>query len=274
MRIGPVKLSPPPQGRLPSCIRSPWFIVLILFVLVLVNLPVAHADTVQVYAAASTSDALNDVIASYRGNEGDEIVAVYGGSSTLARQIQMGAPADIYISANQAWMDHLAAEDAIDLATRFDGLTNQLVLVAPRMTAFEFSFESGASLGEALGTGRLAMADANGVPAGIYGREALEHFGQWQSVEDKVVYGDSVRAALAWVARAEVPAGIVYETDAAASFSVVVVDRFPADSHASIVYPFAILNDQDRPAVLAFYAYLTGPEAAAIFRMHGFGTVD
>ena len=246
-------------------------VLIILFSMVISS---AFADTVQVYAAASTSDALADVIASYRANEGDQIVAIYGGSSTIARQIQSGAPADIYISANEAWMDYLAAEDAIDIASRHNGLTNQLVLVAPRMTGLEYSLTGDVSLADALGEGRLAMADATGVPAGIYGREALEHFDQWEGVQDKVVYGDSVRAALAWVARAEVPLGVVYETDAIAAFSVVIVDRFPAESHASIVYPFAILEDRDRPAVLAFYAYLTGPEAAAIFRMHGFGSTD
>ena len=232
----------------------------------------ALADTVQVYAAASTSDALNEVITSYRANEGDNVVAVYGGSSTIARQIMHGAPADIYISANEAWVDQLAADELIDFASRVDALSNELVLIAPRMAPLDFSFESGASLADALGEGRLAMADANGVPAGIYGQQALSHLSQWDGVEGKVVYGDSVRAALAWVARAEATAGIVYATDADAAFSVVVVDRIPQSSHEAITYPFAMMADHDRPAVMAFYAYLTGPDAAAIFRMHGFGT--
>lgn len=232
----------------------------------------ALADNVNIYAAASTSEALDEIIATYQPNPGDQVVAIYGGSSTLARQIQSGAPADIFLSANRAWMDHLVATDLIDVASRFDGLSNELVLVAPRMVPFEYSFQSGASLGEALGDGRLAMGDVGGVPAGIYGRQGLEHFGQWDDVEDRLVFGDSVRAALTWAARAEVAAAIVYETDAQATFSVVIVDRFPPEAHDPIRYPFALVAGHDSPAGLAFYAYLTGPEAAEIFRAYGFGT--
>ncbi len=242
-----------------------------VFILFLTTPGIAIADSVNIYAAASTSEALDEVIANYRPNPGDEVVVIYGGSSTLARQIQSGAPADIFLSANELWMDHLQSEDLIDAASRQNRLSNTLVLIAPRMTPMEYSLQSGEPLAEALGEGRLAMGDVGGVPAGIYGQQGLEHFGQWEGVQDKLVFGDSVRAALTWAARAEVSAAIVYETDALSTFSVVIVDHFPANSHDPIHYPSAIMADRDRPAVQAFYAYLVGPEAAEIFRAYGFG---
>lgn len=245
--------------------------VLSVLIAVLGSAGTALADTVNIYAAASTSEALNDILAAYDPDPGSEVIAIYAASSMLARQIEAGAPADIFLSANQAWMDELEARGRVGVGTRVDLLTNRLVLVAPRLLPFEYAFADGASLADALGDGRLAMADPGGVPAGIYGREALNHFEQWDGLEGKLVFGDSVRAALSWVARAEVNAAIVYSSDAYSTFSVAVVDTFPEESHAPIRYPLAIIEGrQMRPEVMAFYAYLRGPRAAAIFSAYGF----
>ncbi len=245
--------------------------VLSVFILFFAGAGNALADTVNIYAAASTSEALDDILAAYDPGPGGQVAAAYAASSILARQIQAGAPADIFLSANEAWMDDLETRQRLAAGTRVDLLTNQLVLVAPRLLSFAFSFDSGASLADALGEGRLAMADPSGVPAGIYGREGLISLGQWERLEGKTVYGDSVRMALTWAARAEVAAAIVYSSDAYSTSSVTEVASFPADSHTPIRYPLAMIEgQQERPEVMAFYAYLRGARAAAIFATYGF----
>lgn len=246
-----------------------------VFVLFLGAWQNALADSVNIYAAASTSEALDDILAAYDPAPGDEIAAIYASSSTLARQIEAGAPADIFLSANEAWMDELETNQRIAAGTRVDLLTNNLVLVAPRMLPFEYAIDGGTSLAGALGDGRLAIGDPNGVPAGIYAREALTSLREWSALQDNLVYGDSVRAALTWAARAEVSAAIVYESDAFSTLSVSSVATFPASSHTPIRYPLAIIEgSEERAAVLAFHSYLHGPRARAIFEAYGFGIAE
>ncbi len=232
----------------------------------------ANADSVNIFAASSTSDALEAVIEAYRSPNGDVIVPVFASTSTLARQIDQGAPADIFFAANEAWMDHLAARDQLAPGTRGDLLTNQLVLVTPRLAAIEYNFARAQGLSAALGSGRLAIADPEGVPAGIYARQALVERGEWDSVEGQLVFGDSVRTVLNWVASAEVSAAIVYRSDALSTMSIVTLGTYTDANHDPIRYPVAIIAGRDtRPAVLAFFAYLQGPEARAIFEDYGFG---
>lgn len=232
----------------------------------------AHADSVTIYAAASTTDAIEAVIDSYQG--GDDITPVFAGSSTLARQIQQGAPADIYLSANEAWMNELDNRGMIEPASRVDLLTNRLVLVTPRLASLEVEFNQPGSLASALGEGRLALADPDGVPAGIYARQALTARGEWRALEDRMVFGDNIRTVLTWVAQAEVDAAIVYRSDALTTMSVEMLGTYPQDTHAPIRYPAGIISGHDRPAVRAFFDYMRGPHGRAIFEDFGFGIAD
>ncbi len=235
----------------------------------------ANADSVNIYAAASTSDAVEALIIAYGANDDDQVVPIFAGTSILARQIDQGAPADIFLSANEAWMDHLEARGQTAPGTRANLLTNRLVLVTPRLAAMDYDFASAAGLSAALGEQRLALADPGGVPAGIYAQQALSARGEWDSIEDQLVFGDSVRVALTWVARAEVRAAVVYRSDALTTMSVAVLGTYPEDSHPPIRYPVAIISGSERrPEVLAFYAFLRGPQARLIFEDYGFGVVD
>lgn len=235
----------------------------------------ANADSVNIYAAASTSDAIEAVIEAYGSPNGGQIVPVFAGTSTLARQIQQGAPADIFLAANEAWVDELEAENNLAVGTRVDLLTNRLVLVTPRLAAIQYDFGSATGLSASLGSGRLALADPGGVPAGIYAEQALTARGEWDSVQDQLVYGDSVRTVLRWVASSEVSAAVVYESDALSTMSVAVLGTYPATAHDPIRYPLAIVaGSETRPAVLAFHAYLQTPTARHIFEDYGFGLAD
>lgn len=234
--------------------------------------PVARADNVNIYAAASTADALNDILAAYDAPAGTEVIATYAASSTLARQIAGGAPAQIYLSANQAWMDDLEERELLAPGTRIDLLSNRLVLVRPRMLPLDFEFGGNTTLADALGDRRLAMGDPGGVPAGIYGQEALVSLGEWNGLQDNLVFGDTVRAAVTWAAWAEVGAAIVYESDTYSTQSIARVLTFPENTHTPIRYPLAMVGgSEERPEVMAFYAFLRGPQAAAIFEAYGFG---
>ena len=233
----------------------------------------ARADPapLTVFAAASLKTALDAVAADFTARGGPPVVVAYAGSSALARQIQQGAPADLFLSANALWMDRLQAQGLIEAGSRRVLLSNRLVLVAPADSAIALRLGPGADLAGALGQGRLAMALVEAVPAGLYGRAALQALGLWDQVADRVAQADNVRAALRLVALGEAPLGVVYATDAAAEAGVRVVDRFDPATHPPIRYPVAILAGRDRPAARALLAYLSGPEAAAIFRAHGFG---
>jgi len=225
------------------------------------------------FAAASTAEAITALAATYAasGPSGQNTLRpVLAASSTLAQQIIRGAPADLYLSANSAWMDFLAARGAIEADSRIDLLSNRLVLIAPADSQLSLRVAPGFGLAAALGDGRLAMGEPTHVPAGSYAMAALQTLGVWPQVAPKVAYMADVRAALALVERREAVAGIVYATDAAASRKVRIVDTFPADSHPPITYPLAIVAGRRTPATIALYEYLRGAEAQAIFRAHGF----
>ncbi len=227
-------------------------------------------ETVTIFAAASTTDALNEISAAYAAAGGGAIRPVVAASSTLARQIAQGAPADLFLSANVAWMDHLAAQQLILPDSRVALLANRLVLVAPADSPLKLRLSPELDLAGLIGDGRLAIGDPSHVPAGIYAREALQALGLWDQVAGRLAQASSVRAALALVDRGEVPAGIVYETDAAISPRVRIVDAFPARVTPKIVYPLAIVAGRDRPAVRAVHAFLQSEAATAIFARHGF----
>jgi molybdate transport system substrate-binding protein len=231
----------------------------------------AEAQELLVFAAASLSDALDAVIAGYPGDA--KVAASYASSSTLARQIEQGAPADAFISANPQWMDYLAERGLIRAGSRADLLGNGLVLVAPGDRAIELEIAPGFDLPGALDGGHLAMGDPDHVPAGIYGKAALESLGVWDAVEPAVVRADNVRAALVLVARGEAPLGIVYSSDALAEPGVRVVGRFPPDSHPPIVYPVAVMAESRHPAAGDFVAYLESAPAAALFERYGFAVL-
>lgn len=255
----------PPRAR--PLLRNVWWLRLLrLGLLPLLLAQGALAQDVTVFAAASLKDALDEVAGAWRGATGGAATVSYAGSSALARQIEAGAPADVFISANAAWMDALQREGLLAPATRRDLLGNALVLVAPA-GAPPLAL---ADLPGALGDGRLAMALYDAVPAGIYGREALTSLGLWEALEDRVAQADNVRAALALVATGEAPYGIVYASDAAAEPRVEVVARFPDGSHPDIVYPAAAVAEGDVAAATAFLDYLETPPADAIFAAHGF----
>ena len=223
-----------------------------------------------VLAAASLQDALTEAADAWTAEGHPKPVLSFAATSALARQIESGAPADLFVSADEKWMDELSAKDAIRKETRTSFLANRLVLIAPAESSLEIAIAPGFALADALGNERLAMADPDGVPAGRYGRQALANMGVWDSVKDKIVPAENVRVALALVARKETALGIVYATDAKAEPGVRVVDTFPADSHTPISYPLAILKTSQHPAAEQFRQFLLSDEAALIFRKYGF----
>lgn len=243
-------------------------VLLVLLVLLGGFFPVAGparaAEAVTVFAAASLRGALDAVADAWRAKGGHEARLVYAGSSALARQIEDGAPADLFISANPQWMDFLAERGRLAPGSRTDLLGNRLVLVADRPGAVDLG-----SLPEAVGGERIAMGIVDAVPAGIYGKAALVSLGAWPALAGQVVQAENVRAALALVDRGEAPFGIVYATDAALAPDVFVVAEFPEESHPPIVYPAAVLADAG-PAARELLAFLRSPTAQAIFEAHGF----
>ncbi len=222
------------------------------------------------FAAASTTEAITAVAATFAADGHGILRPVLAASSTLAQQIVRGAPADLYLSANGAWMDFLAMRGAIEANSRIDLLSNRLVLIAPADSSLSLRIESGFGLAAALGDGRLAMGEPTHVPAGIYAKSALQALGVWAQAAPRAAYMADVRATLALVERGEAVAGIVYATDAAASRKVRIVDTFPTNSHPPITYPLAIIAGRRTPETIALYEYLRGAEAQVIFRAHGF----
>ena len=225
-----------------------------------------------VFAAASLKDALDAVVAGWVAGGGRRPAIAYAGSPALARQIEQGAPADLFVSADEAWMDHLEARGLLRAGSRVALLANALVLVAPtaQPTPAALRLAPGVDLAGALGDGRLAIADPRTVPAGRYARAALTALGAWAPVADRLAPTENVRAALALVARGEAPLGVVYATDARAEPRVRVVDVFQASSHPPIVYPLARTAASRSPDAGPLAAWLAGPAAAAIFVAHGF----
>ncbi|MFP6759158.1 MAG: molybdate ABC transporter substrate-binding protein [Alphaproteobacteria bacterium] len=231
----------------------------------------AHAEQVLILAAASTTDAMTEIIDTYEIATGVPVAVAFGASSALARQVESGAPAHLYLSANAVWMDYLEDAALILAASRVDLLANRLALVAPADSPITIAITPDLPLVALLGDdGRLALGDPDHVPAGLYARAALEHLGLWSAVVPRLVRSANVRAALVLVERGEVPLGIVYATDALVSDGVRTVATFPTDSHPPIRYPLALVTGLDTPAARAFHDYLSSDAAAAIFTRHGF----
>ncbi len=243
---------------------------LLLALLACLSFAAAQAGQVTVFAAASLKDALEEITTGFQADTGNRVSLSLAGSSALARQIQLGAPVDVYISANMLWMDFLEAKGLTEPDSRVDLLGNELVLIAAGQNADKVDL---AKLPTLLGAGHLAMAQLNAVPAGIYGKAALEHLGLWPGLSAKVAQTDNVRAALVLVSLGEAPFGIVYATDAQADKNVRVVARFPPNSHAPIIYPAAVVAGRNNPAATAFLAHLRSPSARAVFERYGFAVL-
>lgn len=236
--------------------------------------PGAQAETKAplVLAAASMQESLNAAADAWAARRHPRPVLSFAASSALARQIEAGAPADIFISADAPWMDAVEKKGLLRPRTRANFLSNRMVLVSPADKTRPMVINPKLPLARMLGDGRLAMADPDAVPAGKYGKASLTALGLWNSVEAKIARGDSVRAALALVEREQCPFGIVYATDALASKTVGVVGAFPANSHPPIVYPIALLKTSTAPDAEGFRRFLISAEGKAIFRRFGFVT--
>lgn len=237
---------------------------------ILVFASAAQAEGALVFAAASLREALDEVAGSFAAGRAGRVDISYAASSALARQIERGAPADLFLCADTDWADYVERRALAVPGSRRDLLGNDLVLVAPAASTARLELAPGVDVAGALGKGRLAIANPDTVPAGKYGRAALEALGAWKPLETKLVATEDVRGTLALVARGEVPLGIVYRTDALAEKRVRIVDTFPSASHPPIVYPMVVLKRSTSPVARAFSGYLTTPEARAIFERHGF----
>nr|WP_245647750.1 molybdate ABC transporter substrate-binding protein [Novosphingobium lentum] len=223
-----------------------------------------------VLAAASLQESLTAAADAWAARKHPRPVLSFASSSALARQVLAGAPADLFVSADEEWMDAIAAKGLVRRGTRVDFLGNRLVLVAPAASTLRLAIGPRFALARALGDGRLAMADPASVPAGKYGQAALERLGVWQDVAGRVARAENVRAALALVAHGAAPLGIVYATDARASPDVRVIGMFPAASHPPITYPVAVLAASRHGDAEGFRRFLVSPEGRAIFARFGF----
>src|ERR1700731_771433 len=230
----------------------------------------AQDKTLTVFAAASMKNALDDIDAAYTAKSGVKITASYAASSALAKQIEQGAPADIFLSADIDWMDYATARKTINEATRINLLGNSIVLIAPEDSKIDnVTIGQGFDLAKLAGDGKIATGDVKAVPVGKYAKAALEKLGAWQAAEPKFAMAESVRAALTLVARGEAALGIVYATDAKVEPGVKIVGTFPADSHPPIIYPVAATTTAKTGA--AFYlAFLRSSVAKTIFEKYGF----
>lgn len=229
----------------------------------------AAEKPVTVFAAASLKDVLTRIGNEWTDATGKKAVFSFAASSALAKQVEEGAPADLFISADRKWMDYLNGKGLVDPATRRDLVGNRLVLVGGRDAA-PVAIDGTLDLAKRLGEGRLAVGLTTSVPAGIYAKQALEHLKLWDGVKDRLAEAENVRAALVLVARGEAPLGIVYETDARAEKDVKQLGVFPEDSHDLIVYPAALTRQASSPDAAAFLDYLSSPEASAAFEADGF----
>jgi molybdate transport system substrate-binding protein len=232
----------------------------------------APARPPMVLAAASLQESLNAAADAWARKGHPRPVISFAASSALARQVEAGAPADLFLSADEEWMDYLQQRRLLRPGSRASLLTNAIVMIGPASSRSRVNLAPGFPLARALGSGRLAMADPDSVPAGKYGRDALTRLGLWAQVEGKVARAENVRAALALVNRGAAPLGIVYATDARAEPGVRVVAVFPPGSHAPVSYPIAALAGATNPEGEGFRRFLLGGEGKAIFRRFGFGT--
>lgn len=248
---------------------------LIFSLLLLIAAPVVHAAPANgplVLAAASLQEAMSAAADSWAAKGHARPRISFAGSSALARQIEAGAAADIFVSADEEWMDDVEKKGLLRSGTRVSFLRNVLVLVAPRGSKIKLAVRPGFPLAGALGSGRLAIADPKGVPAGMYAKQALTRLGVWNSVTDKLAPAENVRAALALVSRGAAPLGIVYATDVQADPRVRAVGTFPPATHDPISYPLAVLKTSRNPDAEGFRRFLVSREGKAIFRRFGFGT--
>jgi molybdate transport system substrate-binding protein len=243
--------------------------VTLLGVLAGAAIPATGAD-VTVFAAASLREAMDEQAKRFESAAGSKVIVAYGGSNALARQIEAGAPAEVFISADEDWMDYLDQHRLLVPGTRSNLVGNELVLIAPSSSSAALRIAPGFGLAAALGNEKLAMANPDSVPAGKYGKSALESLGVWKSVEKHVVRTDNVRAALALVARGEAAFGIVYKTDAGAERNVRIVDSFPEPTHAPIVYPAALVAPVRSSAAKALLDFLRSGAARRIWEKYGF----
>jgi molybdate transport system substrate-binding protein len=230
----------------------------------------AQSRDLLVFGAASLKNALDDADAQYQRDAGHKIVVSYGASSALAKQIENGAPADIFISADLDWMDYVAEHKLIKPETRFNLLGNKLVLIAPADSRINLTIGPNFPLAQALGNDRLAMAEPSAVPAGKYGKAALEALGVWSSVSGKIAPAQDVRATMLLVSRGEAPLGIVYQTDAAADKGVKIVGAFPESTHPPIIYPIAVTTASTHPGAAVYVGFLKSPAAKPAFEKQGF----
>ncbi|MDX2264239.1 MAG: molybdate ABC transporter substrate-binding protein [Hyphomicrobiales bacterium] len=234
----------------------------------------ARAEDVTVFAAASLTNALQEAGAAYKAATGKTIKFSFASSSVLAKQIEAGAPADIFISADEPWMNYLSEKGLIEEGSRISPIGNTLVLIAPSSDARPpILLNDKTDLGSLLGAqGRLAVGEPAHVPAGVYAKQALQSLGQWGALEPRLARAENVRAALALVETGEAPLGVVYATDAAASTRVATIAAFPRSAHAPITYPFALVRGHNADAASAL-AFLTGPDALRIFVRLGFSSI-
>jgi molybdate transport system substrate-binding protein len=229
----------------------------------------AARPPVTVFAAASLKNALDEAGVAFTASGGPPVRFSYAASSAIARQIEQGAPADVFVSADSDWMDYLQKRELIVAASRRDLLTNHLALIAPAASPVRLKIARGMPIAAALGGGRLAIAGPE-VPAGRYGRASLTSLGVFDAVKDKLAPAENVRAALAFVAQGATPLGVVYDTDARVESKVRIVGLFPDASHPPIVYPAALVAASHNPQAAAFLRFLESPQARATFRKYGF----
>jgi molybdate transport system substrate-binding protein len=231
----------------------------------------AAQDSITVFAAASMKNALDGTNAAFTKATGVKVVASYAASSALAKQIEQGAPADVFVSADLQWMDYAAVHNLIRSDTRVNLLGNKLVLIAPKDSKLDkVEIAKGFDIAKLAGDGRVAVADVKAVPAGLYAKAALEQLNAWTAAEPKLAMAENVRATLAFVARGETPIGIVYETDAKVEPNVKIVGVFPEDSHPPVTYSVAATTAATNPAVKRYLDFLRTSAAKVIFERYGF----
>ena len=240
----------------------------------LARMALAAEPPVTVFAASSLTDALKAAAAAWEDKGNTAVVLSFGSSSAIAKQVEAGAPADIFASADAKWMRYLNDKALIATDSIHRPIGNELVLVAPAGSHASIAIVPGLDLAGTLGAGRLAIGDPSAVPAGIYGKQALAKLGVWDSIASRIAPAENVRAALALVQRGEAPLGIVYATDVRGVSDVKVVGTFPDDSHDPIVYPMGIVAGHDRPEVRAFFGFLLSAEGKALFKSYGFKTLE
>ncbi|HMA70203.1 MAG TPA: molybdate ABC transporter substrate-binding protein [Xanthobacteraceae bacterium] len=234
----------------------------------------AQRPNLLVFAAASLKTAVDEINTQWHERTGKRATISYAASSALAKQIEQGAPADVFISADEDWMDFLAQRKLVRPETRSDLVGNRLVLISPKGANLQVDIVTGFPLASLLANGRLAMANTDAVPAGKYGRAALEALGIWESVKGRIAQAENVRAALLLVSRGEAPLGIVYESDAVSDAGVVRVGVFPEHTHPPITYPIAVTAVSTKPDAYAFVEMLKSPQARAVFKKEGFTTLN